>query len=121
MKVSDYILKFFVKKKIDKVFQVYGAATGELVDAFTRNNKIKYICPFHEQAAGFMAEGYSKIKRLPGIALSTSGPGATNMITSAANCFYDSIPCFFIAGQINSSFMRPHENIRQIGFQENAA
>ena len=118
MKVSDYILKFFVKKKIDKVFQVYGAATGELVDAFTRNNKIKYICPFHEQAAGFMAEGYSKIKRLPGIALSTSGPGATNMITSAANCFYDSIPCFFIAGQINSSFMRPHENIRQIGFQE---
>ena len=59
-----------MKKKIDKVFQVYGAATGELVDAFTRNNKRKYICPFHEQAAGFMAEGYSKIKRVPGVALS---------------------------------------------------
>ena len=102
MKVSDYILKSFLKKKNRINFQVYGAATGELVDAFTRNNKIKYICPFHEQAAGFMAEGYSKIKRLPGIALSTSGPGATNMITSAANCFYDTIPCFFIAGQINS-------------------
>ena len=48
MKVSDYILKFLEKKKIDKVFQVYGAATGELVDAFTRNKKVKYICPFHE-------------------------------------------------------------------------
>ena len=118
MKVSDYILKFYSEKKIDSVFQVYGAATGELIDAFTRNNKIKYLCPFHEQAAGFMAEGYSKIKRLPGIALATSGPGATNMITSAANCFYDSIPCIFIAGQINQSFMRPHKNIRQIGFQE---
>ncbi len=118
MKVSDYILKFFEKKKIDKIFQVYGAATGEIIDAFTRNKKIQYICPFHEQAAGFMAEGYSKIKRVPGVALSTSGPGATNMITSAANCFYDSIPCFFIAGQINSSFMRPHKKIRQIGFQE---
>ena len=79
---------------------------------------MKYICPFHEQAAGFMAEGYSKIKRVPGVALSTSGPGATNMITSAANCFYDSIACFFIAGQINSKFMRPHDKIRQIGFQE---
>ena len=118
MKVSDYILKFYSEKKIDAVFQVYGAATGELIDAFTRNEKIKYYCPFHEQAAGFMAEGYAKIKRIPGIALATSGPGATNMITSAANCFYDSIPCIFIAGQINQSFMRPHKNIRQIGFQE---
>jgi acetolactate synthase-1/2/3 large subunit len=118
MKVSDFILKFYSQKKIDKVFQVYGAATGELIDAFTRTKKIEYLCPFHEQAAGFMAEGYSKIKRLPGIALSTSGPGATNMITSAANCFYDSIPCIFLAGQINSQFMRPHKQIRQIGFQE---
>jgi acetolactate synthase-1/2/3 large subunit len=118
MKVSDFILEFYSKKKIDKIFQVYGAATGELIDAFTRTKKIEYLCPFHEQAAGFMAEGYSKIKRLPGIALSTSGPGATNMITSAANCFYDSIPCIFLAGQINSQFMRPHKQIRQIGFQE---
>jgi len=118
MKISDYILKFYSEKKIDSVFQVYGAATGELVDAFTRNQNIKYYCPFHEQAAGFMAEGYSRIKRLPGIALSTSGPGATNMITNAASCFYDSIPCIFIAGQINQSFTRPHKNIRQIGFQE---
>lgn len=118
MRVSDYILKFYIKKKIDKVFQVYGAATGELIDAFTRNEDIEYLCPFHEQAAGFMAEGYSKIKRIPGIALSTSGPGATNMITSAANCYYDSIPCIFMAGQINQNFMRPHNNIRQIGFQE---
>lgn len=118
MKVSDFILKFYIDKNIDKVFQVYGAATGELVDAFTRNNQIEYLCPFHEQAAGFMAEGYSKIKRIPGIALSTSGPGATNMITSAANCYYDSIPCIFIAGQINQNFFRPHNKIRQIGFQE---
>jgi acetolactate synthase-1/2/3 large subunit len=118
MKVSDYILQFYIEKNIDKVFQVYGAATGELIDAFTRNKKIEYLCPFHEQAAGFMAEGYAKIKRIPGIALSTSGPGATNMITSAANCYYDSIPCIFISGQINQNFFRPHNKIRQIGFQE---
>ena len=44
--------------------------------------------------------------------------GATNMITSIANCFYESIPCIFLSGQINSKFLRPHEGIRQIGFQE---
>ena len=47
MRVSDYILQFYIQKKIDKVFQVYGAATGELIDAFTRNKEIEYLCPFH--------------------------------------------------------------------------
>ncbi len=118
MKVSDLIINFYAKKKIDKAFLVYGAANGDLVDAFTRTDKIDYICTFHEQAAGFAAEGYQKIKNVPGLAIATSGPGATNMITSIANCYYESIPCIFIAGQINSKFVRPHDRIRQIGFQE---
>lgn len=118
IKLADYVINFYADKGIDKTFVVYGAANGDLVDAFTRNKKIEYVATMNEQAAGFAAEGYAKIKRLPGFALSTSGPGATNMITSIANCFYDSIPCIFLCGQINSNFMRPHENIRQIGFQE---
>jgi acetolactate synthase-1/2/3 large subunit len=118
LKVADYIINFFSQKGIDTAFLVYGAANGDLVDSFTRNSKIKYVATIHEQVAGFAAEGYSKIKRIPGLAISTSGPGATNMITSVANCFYDSIPCIFLSGQINSQFLRPHEKIRQIGFQE---
>ena len=118
MKVADLIINFYAKKGIDKAFVVYGAANGDLIDSFTRTNQIKYVSTFHEQAAGFAAEGYQKIKNLPGLAISTSGPGATNMITSIANCFYESIPCIFLSGQINSKFLRPHEGIRQIGFQE---
>lgn len=118
IKLADYIIDFYSKKGIDKAFVVYGAANGALIDAFTRVKNIEYVCTMHEQAAGFAAEGYAKIKRLPGLAISTSGPGATNMITSIANCYYDSIPCVFLCGQINSGFMRPHEGIRQIGFQE---
>lgn len=118
IKVSDFIIDFYSKKGIDKAFLVYGAANGDLVDAFTRNDKISYVCTFHEQAAGFAAEGYQKIKNVPGLAIATSGPGATNMITSVANCFYESIPCIFLFGQINSKFLRPHDKIRQIGFQE---
>mgnify|MGYP000737058900 CR=1 FL=1 len=63
-------------------------------------------------------EGYAKIKRLPGLAIVTSGPGGTNLVTPVANCFYESIPCIFISGQINSKFLRPHKSIRQVGFQE---
>ena len=118
MKVADYIIDFYAKKGIDTAFLVYGAANGDLVDAFTRIKNIKYVSTFHEQAAGFAAEGYAKIKNLPGLAISTSGPGATNMITSICNCFYESIPCIFLSGNINSKFMRPHDRIRQIGFQE---
>lgn len=118
MKVADLIINFYAKKGINKAFIVYGAANGDLIDSFTRTNKIKYVATFHEQAAGFAAEGYQKIKNLPGLAISTSGPGATNMITSIANCFYESIPCIFLSGQINSKFLRPHEGIRQVGFQE---
>lgn len=118
MKVADFIISFYEKKGIDKAFLVYGAANGDLVDAFTRTKKIKYISTFHEQASGFAAEGYQKIKNVPGLAISTSGPGATNMVTSIANCFYESIPCIFLSGQINSKFLRPHDRIRQIGFQE---
>ena len=118
MKVADYIINFFAKKGIDKAFIVYGAANGDLIDAFTRNTKIQYVATMHEQAAGFAAEGYAKIKRKPGLSIVTSGPGATNLITSVANCFYESIPCIFISGQINSKFLRPDESIRQVGFQE---
>ena len=118
MKVADYIIDFFSKKGIEKAFIVYGAANGDLIDAFTRNKKIQYVATMHEQAAGFAAEGYAKIKRLPGLAIVTSGPGATNLVTSVANCYYESIPCIFISGQINSKFLRPHKSIRQVGFQE---
>ena len=118
MKVADYIIDFFSKKGIEKAFVVYGAANGDLIDAFTRNSKIQYVATMHEQAAGFAAEGYAKIKRLPGLAIVTSGPGATNLVTSVANCYYESIPCIFISGQINSKFLRPHKSIRQVGFQE---
>jgi len=118
MKVADYIINYLADYGIKDVFLVYGAANGDLVDAFTRNDKIRYIAVMHEQGGGFAAEGYSKVKNELGVALATSGPGGMNFVTSIGNCFYDSVPCLFITGQINSNFMRPDKSIRQIGFQE---
>ncbi len=120
MKVADYLIKKISEFGIDKVFLVYGAANGDIVDAFTRQDKSKmdYIAVFHEQAGGFAVEGYAKISGKPGVGLATSGPGGQNFVTPIANCFYDSVPAIFITGQVNSQFLRQDQSIRQVGFQE---
>ena len=118
MKVADYIIKVLADEGIKEAFLVYGAANGDIVDAFTRNERIRYICTMHEQAAGFAAEGYAKISRKFGVAIATSGPGGQNFVTPIGNCFYDSVPVLFITGQVKTQFMRPNDSIRQVGFQE---
>lgn len=118
IKVADYIINTLAEQGIDKMFVVYGAANGDLIDAFTRTAITEYVAVMHEQAGGFAAEGYAKVKGIPGVAIATSGPGGMNLLTSMGNCFYDSIPCVFLTGQINSRFLRPDPSIRQIGFQE---
>lgn len=118
MRVSDYILQRLAKEGIDRIFLVYGAAMGEIADAMYRQTAIKYCNPMHEQAAGFMAEGYAKAGKPFGVALVTSGPGGGNLVTCIQNAFYDSVPMLFLTGQVNSRFMRPSTMIRQLGFQE---
>mgnify|MGYP006081873505 CR=1 FL=1 len=120
IKLADYVINFYSNLGVDKMFIVYGAANGDLIDAFSRNKKTDYVAVLHEQAGGFAAEGYAKVKRkkIPGVAIATSGPGGMNFVTSAGNCYYDSIPVVFITGQVNSNFLRPDSSIRQIGFQE---
>ncbi len=118
IKVADFIINALAERGIDKMFVVYGAANGDLIDAFTRTGATEYVAVMHEQAGGFAAEAYAKVKGVPGVAIATSGPGGMNLLTAMGNCFYDSIPCIFLTGQINSRFLRPDPSIRQIGFQE---
>lgn len=117
-RVADYVIDHLADDGIKEVFVVYGAANGHLIDAFTRNDKTRYIAVMHEQAGGFAAEGYAKVSGKYGVAIATSGPGGMNFVTPIGNCFYDSVPCVFITGQIKTQYMRPDESIRQIGFQE---
>ena len=118
-KKSDILIEFLANQGVDDIFIVYGAANGDLIDAFTRlKDKTKYTSFMHEQAAGFAAEAYYKVKNIPGVAIATSGPGGQNFVTPIANCFYDSVPCIFITGQVKTQFQKPSPSIRQIGFQE---
>ncbi|MBI4002393.1 MAG: thiamine pyrophosphate-binding protein, partial [Nitrospira defluvii] len=118
IKVADFIINTLAERGIDKMFVVYGAANGDLIDAFTRTGAAEYVAVMHEQAGGFAAEAYAKVKGVPGVAIATSGPGGMNLLTAMGNCFYDSIGCVFLTGQINSRFLRTDPSIRQIGFQE---
>ena len=118
MKVSDFVINYLGDLGIREIFVVCGAANGDLIDAFTRTKKTRYIAVMHEQAGGFAAECYAKVSGKPGVAIATSGPGGMNFVTPIGNFFYDSVPGLFITGQINSRFLRPDPSIRQVGFQE---
>lgn len=118
MVVADYIINYLANCGIKDIFVVYGAANGDLIDAFTRTNKTRYVAVLHEQAGGFAAEAYAKISGKFGVAIATSGPGAMNLVTPIGNCYYDSVPCLFITGQVKQKYMRKTPALRQLGFQE---
>jgi acetolactate synthase-1/2/3 large subunit len=122
MTVSDYILKFLVSKNVNNVFLLTGGAISFIVDAFTRNKKIKYTCVGHEQAAAIMADAYSRVGKGYAATMATSGPGAQNLITGIACSWFDSIPVIHITGQVNSfelaSSNKNKKKVRQVGFQE---
>ena len=122
MNLSDYTLKFLEKKKIKKVFLITGGAISFMVDAFSRNKKIKYISAAHEQSAAMMADSYSRLGPNFSCTMVTSGPGATNLITGIACSYFDSIPSLHICGQVNTYEQQDGDkstkNVRQVGFQE---
>jgi acetolactate synthase I/II/III large subunit len=122
MNLSDYVLKFLVSKKIKNVFLLTGGSISFMVDSFSRTKKIKYTCVAHEQAAAMMADSYSRIGPNLSCTMTTSGPGATNLITGIACSWFDSIPSLHITGQVNSyekqGAQKGTKNTRQVGFQE---
>lgn len=118
MKVSDFIVKFLENKGISSVFELSGGMITHILDSFNQKTTINVVSMHHEQAAAFAAEGYARITGLPGIALATSGPGATNLLTGIGSCYFDSTPAIFITGQVNTHELKGDKEIRQLGFQE---
>lgn len=118
MKVSDYVIEFLVKEKVRHVFEVCGGAITHLLDSMYEKKNITAVSMHHEQAAAFAAEGYSRASGNIGIAMATSGPGATNLITGIGSAFFDSTATLFITGQVNTYEFKFNKPVRQVGFQE---
>jgi len=118
MKVAIYIAQFLKKKGINIVFELQGGMITRIIDAMHHEGGIKIVSMHHEQAAAMAADAYGRITNKPGIAMATSGPGATNLLTGIGNCYFDSVPAIFITGQVNINEQKGNLPTRQIGFQE---
>ena len=118
MKVSDYIVDYIRHRGIDAIFGYAGGSIADIIDSICREGLIRFIQNGNEQAAAFCANSYAQVSGRTGVAVSSSGPGAINLINGIANAYYDSIPCVFITGNAHSLSRKPSKHIRQNGFQE---
>src|ERR1044071_4795249 len=100
MQGSDILVAALEREGVDVVFAYPGGASMELHQALTRSKKIRTILPRHEQGGAFSAEGYGRATGKAGVAIATSGPGATNLVTGVADAFMDSVPMVVITGQV---------------------
>lgn len=120
MKASDAIARFLIVHKVQTCFELVGGMITHLLDSFAESGQFNIISMHHEQAAAFAAEGVARQSRgrQMAIAMGTSGPGATNLITGIGSCWFDSVPCLFLTGQVNTTELKGGSGVRQQGFQE---
>ncbi len=118
MKLSDYVIDFLVKQNVHHIFEFIGGAITHLIDSTYGRDDIHCVSVHHEQAGAFAAEAYARMNGKLGVAMATSGPGALNLVTGIGSCYFDSVPCLFITGQVNTYEYKFDRPVRQIGFQE---
>ena len=118
MKVSDYVSRFLHEQGVEVVFEMIGGMITHLIDSIYQDGQIRIVSMHHEQGAAFAAEGIGRMTGVPGVALATSGPGATNLVTAVGSCYFDSVPAVFITGQVNTTELSGDRPVRQQGFQE---
>jgi len=99
---SEILLECLHREKVEVVFGLPGGAVLPLYDAMYSAG-IRHLLVRHEQAAGFAADGYARATGKPGVALVTSGPGATNVVTALTSAMMDSIPIVVLTGQVPAS------------------
>jgi acetolactate synthase-1/2/3 large subunit len=98
IKASDLFVKALENEGVEYVFGIPGEENLDFLNSL-KDSKIKLVLTRHEQAAGFMAAAYGRLTGRPGVCLSTLGPGATNLVTSAAYAQLGAMPMLMITGQ----------------------
>lgn len=117
---AEYIAAFLQSRGIERVHTMTGGACAMIIDALSRQPGIDYVCHQHEQSAAMAADAVWRVTGRMGAAMATSGPGATNLITGIACAWYDSIPAFYVTGQVNMRESAAYREVpvRQRGFQD---
>ena len=109
---AEIVIRCLQEEKVDYVFGYPGGAVLHLYDELFKQDKVKHVLVRHEQAAVHAADGLSRSTGQVGVALVTSGPGATNAVTGIATAYMDSVPLVVITGQVPTFY------IGQDAFQE---
>jgi acetolactate synthase I/II/III large subunit len=99
---ADALLRSLEAEGVEVVFGLPGGAILPTYDAMARGTTVRHVLARHEQGAGHMAEGYARASGRVGVAIATSGPGATNLVTPIADAWMDSTPLVCITGQVRS-------------------
>jgi acetolactate synthase-1/2/3 large subunit len=102
---SDAILRSLEAEGVEVAFGIPGGAILPTYDAIARGTTVRHVLARHEQGAGHMAQGYARASGRVGVAIATSGPGATNLVTAMADAWMDSTPLVCITGQVRSDLI----------------
>ncbi len=102
---AEVLVACLVREGVDVVFAYPGGASMPMHQALSHEPRIRTILPRHEQGGSFAAEGYGRVTGKPGVCISTSGPGATNMITAIADAYLDSTPMIAITAQVMTALI----------------
>jgi acetolactate synthase-1/2/3 large subunit len=102
---GEMLIRALQDEGVEYVFGYPGGAALHIYDAIFKQQAVQHILVRHEQAATHMADGYARATGRPGVALVTSGPGATNAITGIATAFMDSVPMIVISGQVQNDLI----------------
>lgn len=105
MSGAEMLVQSLTDEGVEYIFGYPGGAVLHIYDALFQQDKIEHILVRHEQAAGHMADAYSRVTGKTGVVLATSGPGATNTVTAIATAFMDSVPMIVISGQVPTSLI----------------
>lgn len=116
--VAEYIANFLVEKGVRYAFGYQGSAVAKIINEVVATGKIEYVQNYHEQGSAFCADGAARINGSLGVAIVTSGPGATNTITGIVDAQLDSVPTLFITGQDYAANVTMDNGSRQNGFQD---
>jgi acetolactate synthase-1/2/3 large subunit len=105
MNGADAILRALEAEGVEVMFGIPGGAIMPTYDAMARGTTVRHVLARHEQGAGHMAQGYARASGHVGVAIATSGPGATNLVTPIADAWMDSTPLVCITGQVRSTMI----------------
>ena len=102
---AETVWECLIREGVEVVFGITGGAILPTFDALNKYSQVRLVATRHEQGAAHMADGYARATGKVGVAMATSGPGATNLTTGIATAMLDSSPIVCITGQVPTALI----------------